>query len=116
MSTAKLVDGLRAIGFDAQPEPAISGFAIKQYPIGAGSHAGDKVDIAVTIDFPLTPPVGIHVRASYGKLGVNDGKNNVQASPLGEGWRYFSRRYERWNAHCDARSVIAYINTVLFDA
>lgn len=116
MSTTALVASLREIGFDAYPEPKISGFAIKQFVVSAGPHTGDKIDLAITIDFPLMPPVGIHMRAAYGKLGVNDGINNVMVSAMGDGWRYFSRRYEAWSTNRTARAIITYINRILLDA
>jgi hypothetical protein len=113
MSVAPLVSALRQLGYDAEPDSSISGFCIKQYPVNLGQHAGDKVDLAVAIDFPLSPPAGIHFRATYGVLN----QNNVSQSPKGSDWRYFSRSYKNWSqSRRDARAIIAYINKVLLDA
>jgi hypothetical protein len=112
MSTHGLVDALRAIGFNARVESRVGGVAIDGYPVCIGRHAGDKVDVALAIDYPFTPPVGLHFRASYGTLG----QNNVSQSALGADWQYWSRRYVEWRSDRSPRSVVAYINRILLDA
>ena len=112
MNTPFLVAELNKLGLQASIETKVPGFLLSGFEVQVGPHRGDVIDVAVAIDFPLTPPVGIHARAEYGTVG----SNNISASTqMGDGWRYFSRRYEAWTASCTARDVLSYINRVLLD-
>lgn len=111
MSNARLIDALRAIGLDAVAASQIGGVMLNRYSIPLGRHAGNSIDVAVAVDYPYTPPVGLHIHALYGSIGVN----SVMQSALGSDWQYWSRRYADWRSDRSPRAVIAYINRVLRD-
>jgi hypothetical protein len=111
VNNAQLIEAFKTMGLDAQLDQRVSGVLFKGYRIPIGRHAGEVVDVAVAIDYPCTPPVGVHVHAPYGAVG----QNNVSASALGGDWRYYSRRYAEWRADRSPRSVVAYVNKILGD-
>lgn len=111
MSNAYLIEALRAMGLDALAAPQIGGVMLNGYTVPLGRCAGDRVDLALAIDYPYTPPVGLHIHAQYSAIGLN----NVLQSALGADWQYWSRRYADWRSDRSPRAVVAYINRVLRD-
>jgi hypothetical protein len=106
-----LATELRAMGVDALDSP--QGFVtIRGHRIVLGRRAGEAVDVALSgLDYPLTPPAGVHIRATWGA-----DRPNVMASPLGSDWRYWSRRLSEWRGLNSPHSIIAYVNRILADA
>jgi hypothetical protein len=106
-----LADSLNRIGIFAEDLPG--GFVkLPGYEVHLGRHKGEIVDVAIVgVDFPLTPPAGVHIGAAWGA-----DRQNVNPSPLGESWRYFSRRHPDWSGRNLLHVLLAYINRVLGDA
>lgn len=85
---------------------------IRGFVVGAGPHAGSKVDLGISgKDFPFTPPSGIHVRPMLRPVG----QRNVSNSPLGAEWQYWSRQLPNWAAERTAKHIISYVNKVFLD-
>jgi hypothetical protein len=85
---------------------------IKDFGVFAGRHKGKVIDVGLSCnDFPASAPAGIHVRP----LLVVTGPNNVNPSPLGPEWQYWSRRLPDWATDRTARHIISYINKVLLN-
>lgn len=106
-----LKDALDAIGIPAEDLP---GGLVKLpgFQVHLGRHKGETVDLAVVgLDFPMTPPAGLHVHADWGS-----DRPNVSVSPLGQDWRYFSRKHSDWKGRNPIHLLIAYVNRVLGDA
>jgi len=99
------------MGLDATSER--QGFTtVVGHLVALGRRAGDVVDVALAdSDYPLTPPAGVHIRATWGA-----DRPNVSASPLGVEWRYWSRRLTDWRGNSSPHAIIAYVNKVLADA
>ncbi len=86
---------------------------ITGFNVGAGPYAGNTIDVGVSgNDFPYTPPAGIHVRPMI----APNGQRNVNNSPLGANWQYWSRQFPNWGIERTAKHIISYINKVLLDA
>ena len=85
---------------------------ITEFGVYAGRHKGKVIDVGLACpDFPFSAPAGIHVRP----LLVATGPNNVNNSPLGAEWQYWSRRLADWGSDRTARHIISYINKVLLN-
>lgn len=108
-----LLESLRAMGMQVEAAPQIGGVIIHNHAVPIGKRAGDVVDVGVAgvFDFPMTPPVGLHIHAAYGTIGVN----NVMQSALGPDWQYWSRRFADWNQKRGVHSIVAFVNRVLGD-
>jgi hypothetical protein len=110
-----LAEQLRRLGFEVD-----LGFAqhnvvvINGYEVKIGRHSGRKIRVGIPAqDFPYTAPAGLHFSPHLGQNGVA----NVNPSPLGGDWQYWSRRLEEWKeSDRTARHVISYINKVLLNA
>ena len=110
-----LAEQLRQLGFDVD-----LGFAqhnvvvLNSYEIRIGRHAGKRVRVGIPAqDFPFTAPAGLHISPHLAQNGIA----NVNSSPLGSDWQYWSRRLEDWkDSDRTARHVISYINKVLLNA
>jgi hypothetical protein len=107
-----LIEALQTMGLDPELEERIGGLVLQGYRVPVGRHAGDTVDVGFAIDFPCTPPGGVHIRGQWGALG----QNGVSQSVLGADWQYWSRRYANWRSNRSPRSVLAYVNKILGDA
>ena len=110
VGAAGLVTALTDLGFSAILTSA-SGieFAVFPYEIEVGGRAGQTVHIGLQApgDWPITPPPGPHVSPP---LGHPDG--NVHASPLGEGWVYWSRPAQNWPADRSARAYMRHLRAL----
>ena len=86
---------------------------IKEFKILAGRHAGVLASIGIpAADYPFTAPAGIHVRPMLAPIG----QNNINPSPLGPDWQYWSRRLTDWREDRSAHHIISYVNKVFLDA
>jgi hypothetical protein len=70
-------------------------FVVAEYEVPHGQNAGKKIGIAlpIPVDYPTTAPYGMHVKIPH-LLGGNI--TNVQGSPLGSEWQFWSRRVNEW--------------------
>ena len=109
-----LAKEFEALGYSVDRTYAQQGFVvIMAYAVEIGPHAGKTVDIGVAgNDFPFTPPAGIHVRPL---IAIN-GERNINNSPLGSDWQYWSRQLSSWASERTAKHIISYINKVFLDA
>lgn len=110
-----LAEQLRGLGFDVdlnfvQHQVVV----INDYDIKVGRHAGKRIRVGIPAnDFPFSAPAGLHISP---QLAPN-GSNNINPSPLGAEWQYWSRRLQDWKeSDRTARHVISYINKVLLNA
>jgi len=81
---------LRELGF----EVTVTGsFVVFPFGIQSGSRAGQFATIGIEVpgDFPATPPPGPHVSPHFGHPA-----GNVNPSPLGSDWEYWSRPFPSW--------------------
>jgi hypothetical protein len=118
----RLLADLRDLGF--QPERVVVNpggtFAVlRDYLIEAGQFQGRIIDLGLhcTADFPRSVHSSIHVRAQpqlYESENV-PGVRNIQASPLGAEWRYWSKNFN-WTSERSARRLISQINRIFLDA
>ena len=109
-----LAKEFESLGYQVDHSYSKNGVVVlKAFRIAVGRHAGKTVDIGVSEqDFPFTPPAGIHVTPS---LAAN-GTNNINLSPLGGNWQYWSRRLTDWTTNRSAKHIISYINRIFADA
>lgn len=109
-----LAKDFETLGYSVDRSYAQHGVAvIRRFIIGAGPHAGKTVDVGVAgKDFPFTPPAGVHVRPVI----ATNGQRNINNSPLGPEWQYWSRQLPNWGTERTARHIISYINKVFLDA
>lgn len=84
-------------------------FAIFSYAVEVGSRAGQQLRIGLQIpgDWPLSPPPGPHVSP---RMGHPHGA--VSASPLGDGWEYWSRPAQNWAADRSMRAYLRHLRTL----
>lgn len=66
---------------------------IRTYRITVGSLAGTTCDVAIqrATGNPMTVPAAIHTKPALIPMGTR----NTQNSPIGDGWQYWSRRFDR---------------------
>jgi hypothetical protein len=108
----RLEQQLNEIGFKTHRIREHNILVIEDYVIRVGPHASKTVRLGLSAgDFPFTPPAGIHVCP---KLRP-DGQNNINTSPLGSEWQYWSRRLPDWGKDRSARHIISYINKVFLN-
>ena len=110
----KLAEELRKLGYTVDDFGRQKGVVVvRDFQINVGKHAGMVVDVGIPgTDFPFTPPAGIHLRP---QLAPN-GQNNINPSPLGSDWQYWSRRLTDWQQDRSAHHIISYVNRVMLDA
>lgn len=87
---------------------------INRYTVRIGPFSGEQIRVGIPAkDFPFTAPAGVHIAPPL----VPTGRNNVNCSPLGTDWQYWSRRLDDWKgSDRTARHIISYINKVLLHA
>jgi hypothetical protein len=105
---------LEEIGFAVDESFRQQGvMVIKDFGVFVGRHASKVIDVGISCpDFPFSAPAGIHLKPVL----APNGANNIQASPLGTDWQYWSRRLPDWETDRSARHIISYINKVLLNA
>lgn len=85
-------------------------FEVSGYEIPHGQNAGKKITVAfpIPVDYPSTAPYGIHVKSPNNLLG---NITNTLESPLGQEWRFWSRRVNEWSVgRRNTRTYLDYVN------
>jgi len=120
---ARLVEDLRALGYEVREVTAVNGerFAvIAPFTIPGGRFADRVIDLGLqgTPDFPRTVASAIHVRATPQLYDTGDSVpnvRNIQASALGPEWRYWSHNFG-WQGERTARHLMTQINGIFLNA
>src|SRR5262245_60843939 len=96
----RLLADLRDLGFEPEHvvvNPGCSFAVLRDYLVEAGRFQGRIIGLGFhcTADFPRSVHSSIHVRAQpqlfeYGNI---PGTRNIQASPLGPEWQYWSKNF-----------------------
>lgn len=119
----RLIADLRALGYE--PVELVTGSdsssyaVIPGYEVQLGRFAGRTIDLGIpaTPNFPLSVGSSIQVRANPQLYDTTNlpGIRNVQASPLGGEWRYWSKNFG-WSQERSARRLMSQINEVFQNA
>jgi hypothetical protein len=118
MPIEDLIRELRARGLAVEDAPRrVDGteyVVIDPYPIEMGPHAGKVVAIALAtpLDFPISPPGGIHVKPHLIPVGTR----NTGASSLGSEWQYWSRPISDWRRDRSVARLLSHVNRLMMDA
>lgn len=115
------IAGLRDLGYDPIELPGNPGHVVVGYEVQSGRFAGKKLRLGfiVPVDFPMTPPSGIHVsepihRLQSGGQHPTGGIHSEHARPfqqaLGGAWQYWSRPPANWATN--QKDVAAYMGHV----
>lgn len=102
-------------GNDDQPYGVISGFEIP-----TGRFGGRVIDLGImaVANYPQGVASAIQVKADpqlFEKTDSQSGVRNVQDSPLGPEWRYWSKNFN-WDGEKTTRRLISQINRIFDDA
>jgi hypothetical protein len=120
----RLVIDLRALGYTQVELIAGSDSShyaiIPGYEIQLGRFAGRVIDLGIpaTPNFPMSVGASIQVRSTPHLYDSTDnllGVRNIQASPLGNEWRYWSKNFG-WTEERSARRLMSQINEVFANA
>lgn len=113
MARVDFIDQLKALGFETQElNHSIVSISLV---VTIGKNRGKQVSLGFQVqdDFPMNCPAGLHFNAS----GIEDWKEptqNVSNSPLGSGWRYWSRRFPDWNrTDRTVKTFLAHVRNIL---
>jgi hypothetical protein len=85
-------------------------FVVPDYVVPYGRSQGKMITIAfpIPVDYPTTAPYGIHVRVPN---NLTETPPNVQGSPLGGDWQFWSRRINDWpTGRRNARYYLDHVN------
>jgi len=113
MGRVDFINQLTALGFQTQ-ELNHNVVSVK-YTVPVGRNKGKEVLLGFPVqdDYPMNCPAGLHFNAS----GITDWREptqNVSDSPLGSGWRYWSRRFPDWNrTDRTVKTFLAHVRNVL---
>lgn len=113
MARVDFINQLKALGFETQ-ELNQSIVSIRLV-IPIGKNKGKQVSLGFQVqeDFPMNCPAGLHFNAS-GVDGWKEPTQNVSDSPLGSGWRYWSRRFPDWNrTDRTVKTFLAHVRNIL---
>ncbi len=96
MAKSNFIEELRALGFTPQEPDNVK--ICFEYEIPVGRNIGKKIMIGFEVqnDFPMNCPTGPHFK-SIGIEGWIEPTANVNPSPFGNEWRYWSRPFPDWN-------------------
>jgi hypothetical protein len=119
----RLIEELRTLGYDVQEVKAPNGekFAVvTSFTVPGGRFADRVIDLGIpaTADFPRTAGSAIHVRATPQLYDTGDSMpnvRNIQPSPLGSEWRYWSHNFG-WQGERSARHLMTQINGIFLHA
>ncbi len=119
----RLYQDLQTLGFKVEKvTPAAGGtFAVlPDYLVEVGKFAGRIIDLGIpaTADFPRSVAAAIHVRGAPQLFDYADcvpNVRNIQPSPLGEDWRYWSKNFN-WTSERSARRLVSQINSIFLHA
>lgn len=113
MARIDFINQLKALGYEAQE--LNNGMIEFPFVVPIGKNAGKSVKLALQVpnDFPMNCPPGPHFN-SVNATGWIEPPNNIHASPLGAGWRYWSRPFPAWNrTQKSAKVYLAHIKNLL---
>jgi hypothetical protein len=112
MGHQKLIEDLRAVGYDSQIKigDGNTEYVSFDYRIPVGAHAGEVVQVGLRApDWPINPPGGPHVAPRI----QHPGDNAHHGSPLGAGWIYWSRPHPEWtNTSRTVGEYLAHLRTL----
>ncbi len=102
-------------GNDGQRYGVISGFEIP-----TGRFGGRVIDLGImaVANYPQGVASAIQVKADpqlFEKTDSQSGVRNIQESPLGPEWRYWSKNFN-WDGEKTTRRLISQINRIFDDA
>ena len=112
MARIDFINQLKSLGYDTQE---INGILCFRYLIPIGKNKGHEVLLGVNVqeDFPMNCPTGLHFNSG----GISEWKepvNNVSDSPIGAGWRYWSRTFPDWNrTEKSVKAFLAHVRNIL---
>lgn len=113
MAKVDFINQLNELGYD--PQEVANGMVVFEYTIPVGKNLGETLNIAfqVSNDFPMNCPPGPHFNS--GTIpGWIEPITNIHGSPLGAGWRYWSRPFPDWNrTPKTAKVYLAHIKNLL---
>lgn len=117
----RLLSDLLELGYEAKlVEGGENQFAIFPYEVPLGRFAGRHIQLGVLAppDFPRTVAAAIHVKSNphlFDKTDSETNIRNIQDSPLGSEWRYWSHNFQ-WTEERTTRRLISQINTIFNNA
>ena len=93
---------------------------IRDYEIELGRFTGQVIDLGIMAmtNYPQGVPSAVHVLANPQLIEITENipnVRNIQASPLGSEWRYWSKNFN-WDGERSTRRLISQINTIFKDA
>jgi hypothetical protein len=102
---------LTGLGLTVEPMTGADGqgyTVIRSITISTGALTGQTCDVAIqrSASVPYIPPAAIHTRPVLVPLGTL----STQASGIGPGWQYWSRRFDH---QVTARNLWTHVLTVL---
>ena len=85
-----------ALGYTVQEQDDIK--VAFEYEVPVGRNIGKKLQLGFEVrnDYPMNCPQGPHFK-SIGLENWVEPPNNINPSPFGSGWRYWSRPFPDWN-------------------
>lgn len=95
MGHQQLIKDLDAMGLQGRVQIGDGNMELVcfDYRVPVGTHAGEVVQVGLQApDWPINPPGGPHVSPRI----HHPGDNAHHASPLGDGWIYWSRPFPEW--------------------
>lgn len=119
----RLKSDLEALGFkvtisngnDGQPYVVIIGFEI---PTGRFGRRIIDLGVMAVANYPQGVASALQVKADpqlFEKTDSESGVRNIQDSPLGVEWRYWSKNFN-WEGEKTTRRLISQINRIFDDA
>ena len=121
--TERLKGDLETLGFkvtilngsDGQPYAVIRGFEV---PVGRFGGLIIDLGIMAVANYPQGVASAIQVKANpqlYETTDTQSGVRNIQPSPLGFEWRYWSKNFN-WDGEKSTRRLVSQINRIFEDA
>jgi hypothetical protein len=118
----RFIEDLQALGLKVEKvevQPGVIFAVAPEFLIEAGKFEGRVIGLGLqcTADFPRSVHSSIHVKAAPQLYEMQNIPNvrNIQASPLGPEWRYWSKNFN-WTSDRNARQLISKINRAFLDA
>lgn len=108
MGKIEFINGLKDLGFEPVDDSADRVYF--EYTVPVGKNLGKKALLGFIIDnsFPMNCPTGPHFKALESEW--KEPVNNIQDSPIGSGWRYWSRPFPEWST--SDRTVKSYLGHI----
>lgn len=95
MARIDFINQLKVLGFE--PRELSHQIIVIDYEIPVGINRGKKALLGFPVNdsFPMNCPAGLHFRSLEDEWYTPT--QNVHNSPLGNEWKYWSRRFPDWN-------------------